>query len=172
MAKYLEYKEEARIKPSKRMKDINNYPKDLNGPFPQDLVEKGYFSLKESKVHNFPKFLRYLIVGFIYKSLKEDSSISEEILLRKIFIFSEAQNLTTLNKALKNLKFSEPVKEYLYFLIILIREIKRRVESSEPIYRSHIIKYFINKSVEFQVSPPIINDIIWTIKNFYPDDFD
>lgn len=172
LAKYLEYKEEARIKPSKRMKDINNYPKDLNGPFPQDLVEKGYFSLKESKVHNFPKFLRYLIVGFIYKSLKEDSSISEEILLRKIFIFSEAQNLTTLNKALKNLKFSEPVKEYLYFLIILIREIKRRVESSEPIYRSHIIKYFINKSVEFQVSPPIINDIIWTIKNFYPDDFD
>lgn len=171
--KYLKYKARARPKPSKRMEDIKKYPKGLDEPFPQEFVENGYFSLKMNKreIHNFPKFLRYIIVGFIYKSLKEEPFIPKDLLLQKICNFSETRKLTKLSKALKNPKFSEPVKEYLQFLIILIREIKRRVEFSKPIYRSHIIKYFKNKGIELQVSPPIINDIIWTIKNFFPDDF-
>ncbi len=173
LREYLEEKEKAETRPSKRMGAMQYYPKDLDTPFPQDLIDYGYFSLKKNKnqIKTIPSFLRYVIVGIIYKYLKENPSISIEKLLYKIYKFAE-KHLARLTEALNNPKYSKPLKEYLTFFIYLIREIKRRKDNSEPLYRTKIIMSLKENNIKPLVSPPLINDIIWNLKYLFPADFE
>lgn len=165
--------EEKTPRPSQRIKELTTYPTDLEGSLPLNLVNSGYITLSrdKTKIRKFPHFLRYLIIGFIYKTLKESTALTNEELLQKILEFAEKKNLTIINNAMKERKLKSLVESYFESLVEVVREIKRRVDNSESLYRSKIIDYFRENDIRIQFSPPIINDIIWNLRHLYPEDF-
>ena len=165
--------EEKTPRPSQRIKELLTYPTDLEGSLPLNLVNSGHITLSKDKkkIRKFPHFLRYLIIGFIYETLKKSNTLINEEILQKILKFAEKKNLTIINTAIKKREYQSLVERYFESLVELVREIKRRVDNSESLSRNKIIDYFRKNDIKIQFSPPIINDIIWNLRHLYPEDF-
>ncbi len=117
------------------------------------LIVERYYGIKflydkeksEVKIHQFPSIIKKELCNYIYSLLKDNPNLSEEILLEYIIYEFMYQNHPKLYDLLKFLKYNINLIKYFRFLIKIIREFLRRLNT--PNLRKtatawHIIKYF------------------------------